>query len=438
MAFGASTLGSTTLSLACSLAVLGAQAAPAVAQQLDPPRTRPVPVAAAEPDADKSSGPDAGADAAPGANVAPSNSPSGSPSAGSTSASGGGLGTLKDRDRQFEQLARDVQHLEQEGRLLRRVVALIKPTVVHIDAERGSDEANRTAGRRPLEETGSGVIVEINHKHYILTNRHVIKSAPLGKIKIRLADGRQIAPTKAWADRGTDVAVLAINAPDVVTARIGNSDQLDIGDFVLAVGSPFGLSHSVTYGIISAKGRRDLQLGSETVSYQDFLQTDAAINPGNSGGPLINLRGEVVGLNTAIASSSGGNDGIGFSIPINMAIRVASQLVDRGQVVRAYLGVHLDVRFNEDAARRLGLAGSHGARVTQVTPKSPAADAKLQVDDVIVEFDGTPIADDNHLVNLVSLTPVGKAVPIQVWRKGKPITLEVSVTERERFEGPEK
>lgn len=343
-----------------------------------------------------------------------------------------GAGQAEDRDAQYERLGRDVTHLEAEGRLLKRVVSLVRPTVVHIDAERPEE------GRRPTEETGSGVIVAIGAKPYILTNRHVVKNARLEDIVIRTDDGRALNPTRVWADRGTDVAVLAVSANDLVVGRVGDSDALDIGDFVLAVGSPFGLSHSVTFGIISAKGRRDLQLGADGLSYQDFLQTDAAINPGNSGGPLLNLRGEVVGINTAIASSSGGNDGIGFSIPVNMAMAVARQLVERGVVVRAYLGVHLDSRFTEQGARRMGLPVGYGARVTQVTPNSPAAAARLLTDDVIVEFNGRRIRDDNSLVNFVSLTPVGTTVPVVLYRKGQKMTVEVTLTEREKFEGPER
>ncbi|MFO0906075.1 MAG: trypsin-like peptidase domain-containing protein [Pirellulales bacterium] len=325
-------------------------------------------------------------------------------------------------------IAKDVEHLEAQGRLLRRVVAFVKPTVVHIDAERPEE------GRRTSEETGSGIIVTIRDSYYVLTNRHVVKGARPNRIRIRTADGRLLTPAKVWADKATDIAVLALDAPKLTAAKVGDSNELDIGDFVLAVGSPFGLSHSVTFGIVSAKGRRDLQLGAETVSYQDFIQTDAAINPGNSGGPLMNLRGEVVGINTAIASSSGGNDGIGFSIPINMVMAVAEQLVQNGVVVRAYLGVHLDIRFNEETARRLGLPRVQGARVSQVTPNSPAAQARLKVDDVILEFNGTSINDDNHLVNLVSLTPVGKKAPLVIFREGQKLNLEITLTDRERFE----
>jgi serine protease Do len=191
----------------------------------------------------------------------------------------------------------------------------------------------------------------------------------------------------------------------------------------------------VTYGIISAKGRRDLSLGSEGLKFQDFLQTDAAINPGNSGGPLMNLRGEVVGINTAIASSSGGNEGIGFTIPINMASVVATQLVTQGKVTRAFLGVHLDSRFGPDAAARLGLPVSYGARVTGITPKSPADGSDVKIGDVILQFNGVRIEDDNHLVNLVSLTPVGQEVNVVVYREGKTHSVKVKVGYRSDYEG---
>jgi serine protease Do len=337
-----------------------------------------------------------------------------------------------DRERLAAQIAADVQHLENEGRLLRRVVAFIRPTVVHIDAERPEGE------RRTAEETGSGVVVRIKGQDFVLTNRHVIRNARVNKIRIRTADGRLLYPIKVWSDRGTDVAVLAMNAPNLVPAKVGDSADAELGDYVLAIGSPFGLSHSVTFGIISAKGRRDLQLGSETVSYQDFIQTDAAINPGNSGGPLMNLRGEVIGLNTAIASNSGGNDGIGFSIPINMAMAVAQQLIERGVVVRGYLGVHLDSRFSEETARRLGLDRVTGARVSQVTANSPAAIARILVDDVILEFDGKPIQDDNQLVNLVSLAGVGRTVPVVIQRRGQRMSVDITLTDRERFEATDR
>lgn len=340
-----------------------------------------------------------------------------------------------DRDRAFAEIAREVEALERQGSVLKRVVKLVKPSVVHIEARKGENEQGTGLGRRrPIDEAGSGVIFAHSGKWYVLTNRHVIKQAPLSGIKISLSDGRVMYPSKSWEDIGTDVAVLAVGERDLIPARIGDSDRIDIGDFVLAVGSPFGLSHSVTYGIISAKGRRDLQLGDDGVRFQDFLQTDAAVNPGNSGGPLLNLRGEVIGLNTAIASSSGGSEGIAFAIPANLAMYIAGQLIDRGSVSRAFLGVQLDSRFGPEAASRLGLAQPKGARVTGTTPQSPAEAAKLVVDDVVLEFNGTRVEDDSHLVNLVSHTPVGTEAAIIVFRQGKMMTLRVKVGDRSQFD----
>jgi serine protease Do len=255
----------------------------------------------------------------------------------------------------------------------------------------------------------------------------VITAATRPQIKIKLADGRIVYPAKVWEHADTDVAVMAVESENLVPARIGDSDDLEIGDFVLAVGSPFGLSHSVTYGIISAKGRRDLELGDGNVTYQDFVQTDAAINPGNSGGPLLNLRGEVVGINTAIASSSGGNEGIGFTIPVNVAMHVAEQLIETGKVGKAILGVRLDSTFKLEAAVRMGLPRLMGARVSEVIAQSAAEAAGIQQDDVIVRFNGANIENDIHLVERVGLTPTGRPIEMLILRDGRAITLRATL-----------
>jgi serine protease Do len=268
-----------------------------------------------------------------------------------------------------------------------------------------------------------------------LTNLHVVRDASTEDIRVRLDDGREFHPAKIWYDPDTDLAALAISAPHLVPARLGDSDQVEIGDFVLAFGSPFGLSHSVTFGIIGAKGRRDLALSSrQQLRIQEFLQTDAAINPGNSGGPLVNLRGEVIGINTAIASNSGGSEGIGFSIPINLALVVARQLAEKGLVEYAYLGVSWDSSFTPSVAAEMGLPQGGGARVKEVTPRSPAATAKLQAGDVLLRFNGTEIEDGTHLANLVGLTPVGKKLPVLVYRDGQSMTVHVILDERRRFD----
>ncbi|HZN33441.1 MAG TPA: trypsin-like peptidase domain-containing protein [Pirellulaceae bacterium] len=330
-------------------------------------------------------------------------------------------GAAAARDKLFAELAADVEELERRGNVLKRVVKLVRPSIVHIEAKRDADGSRLARGE--AEEAGSGVIIESHGKPYVLTNRHVIRYSTLAGIHVRLADSRILTPTRVWADPATDVALLSIAADDLVPARVGDSSKMEMGDFVLAVGSPFGLSHSVSYGIISAKGRRDLQLGDDGLQYQDFLQTDAAINPGNSGGPLLNLRGELIGINTAIASSSGANEGVGFAIPINMVMTIAGQLVEHGVVQRSYLGVRLDASF----------AQPQGARVSGITRNSPAELARILIGDVIVEFDGTRIEDDMHLINLVSLTPVNKEVEVRLLRNGRPVQVRLRVANRSQM-----
>jgi serine protease Do len=322
------------------------------------------------------------------------------------------------RQRMYEALGREVAALERQSNALKMVVKLMRPTVVHIEAEKMEPASVRYGRPDQIEEAGSGCVVKLNEQFYVLTNGHVIRSAKPENITIRLADGRELHPQRVWTDTKTDVAVMLVEAPNLVPAKIGNSSQLEIGDFVLAIGSPFGLSHSITFGIVSATNRWDFKLG-EGVEFQDFIQTDAAINPGNSGGPLINLRGEVIGMNTAIASNSGGNEGIGFSIPINLVMHIARQLIERNSVTRAHLGVVLDGDFGPAMAISVGLTRPRGARIKDVAPNSPAAAAKLQSGDVIVDYDGVRIDNDSHLINLVNLTEVGRDVPVVVFRNGK-------------------
>lgn len=337
-----------------------------------------------------------------------------------------------ERDRLYSQVQRDAELLERQSAQLRRLTQLIRPTVVHIDTKKPALRPKN--GKASEDEAGSGVITEIAGRMVVITNRHVINRADLDNITIRLDDGRELNPRRLWSDASTDIAVMEIEAEDLEAARLAEKDPVQIGDSVLAVGSPFGLSHSVTLGIVSAKGRRDLELGEEGVRFQDFIQTDAAINPGNSGGPLVNLRGEVVGLNTAIASNSGGSEGIGFAIPVSMVMFVTRQLVETGTVSRAYLGVTLDRTFTQRTAQRLGMVRTVGARVSGVTKGSPADTAGLVPDDVIIEFDGSPIEDDDHLVSLVSVTPTDRTVSLVVFRNRERLTLQMPVASREQFE----
>jgi serine protease Do len=323
--------------------------------------------------------------------------------------------------------------LQAGSELLAKIAKVTLNTVVHIQSER------KTAKRGVVEETGSGVIVEADRARglYVVTNRHVVDGAALDNISISLSDGRVLRPEQVWSDKETDVAVLKINANNVPVARWGDSNKVEIGHMVLAMGSPFGLSQSLTYGIISAKGRRSLKLGESSeieVINQDFLQTDAAINPGNSGGPLANLQGLIIGINTAIATNSGGNEGIGFSIPSNLVRKVMNELLAKGKVTRAYLGVKLDSDFNAATIQRLKLDRVRGARVVEVYKDTPAQRSGLKFDDVVVSFDGVEVQDENHLINLVSLSDVSRKIKVVLFREGKYMTIEVEVDDRSQFE----
>jgi len=319
---------------------------------------------------------------------------------------------------------------------LKKVVAWTAPSVVHIEAKKftPSDERLFTGGRDSsrsveTEEAGAGIVFQHRQRCFVLTNRHVVHGSQPEHIFIQLHDGTFYYPIRVWDDPKTDLAVMELPNSQVRTADIGDSETMGVGDFVVAIGSPFGLNHSVSYGIISATGRRNLDLGKSGVVYQDFLQTDAAINPGNSGGPLINLQGQVIAINTAIASNSGGNDGIGFSIPIKMAMQVATDLIDHGRVRRAFLGVTLDSQYSAKTAASLGLQTVYGARILRVGPETPAARAGLQVGDVILEFNERQVRDDSHLVLMVSQAPTDRTLPLTLFRNGQRLAFSIRLIE---------
>lgn len=267
---------------------------------------------------------------------------------------------------------------------------------------------------------GSGFV--IGEDGLILTNNHVIEDA--SKIVVTLEDEKKYDAEVVGRDDKTDIALIRINpGRKLRVVELGDSDALKVGEWVIAIGNPFGLSHTVTAGIVSAKGRY-LQQGN----YDDFIQTDAAINPGNSGGPLINMRGEVVGINTAIFSRTGGNIGIGFAIPINLARELIPQLREKGRVIRGWLGVKIQ-KVTPEIAEHFGMEKPEGALVAEVIPGTPAEDAGLQVGDVIVEFDGQKVRESNDLPRIVARTRPGKKVRVKVLREKRLKTIEVEVGE---------
>lgn len=270
----------------------------------------------------------------------------------------------------------------------------------------------------PTEGHGSGFIIDASG--VILTNAHVIDGAD--KVIVHLHDGSEVKAASWEADARSDVAIVRIETDNALPVlALGNSDLMQVGDWVLAAGNPFDVGVTVTAGIISATGR-----GPGINERENYLQTDAAINPGNSGGPLVNLNGEVVGINTAISTSSGGYDGVGFAIPVNMARWVAEQLIESGEVRRAYLGVALDELTN-DLREAFNVPLGQGALVARVMPNTPAQKAGVQEGDIVLEIAGQPVKDRAHLQGIVEALPVDKEYPLQVLRDGEKVMLNVTL-----------
>jgi serine protease Do len=274
----------------------------------------------------------------------------------------------------------------------------------------------------PQQGVGSGVIV--SEDGYILTNNHVVAGAD--EVTVTLASDRDVPARVVGTDPMSDLAVVRVQEKHLPAATLGDSDNLRIGEWVVAAGNPFGLRDTVTAGIVSAKGRSNVRIAE----YEDFIQTDAAINPGNSGGPLIDLHGRVVGINTAIATRNGGNDGVGFAIPVNMAKSVMDSLIHNGQVVRGWLGVAIQP-LDEALAKSFGYDSTEGALIGDVLPNSPAEDAGLKAGDIVVKFGDIKIHDMQQLRNLAAATEPGTTVRIEVIRNGQPETVQLEVTQRE-------
>ena len=318
------------------------------------------------------------------------------------------------------------------------------PAVVHIEVTRSQEvrrptmpfegdpffrffqDPQRTPRKfkRELRGLGTGMITDA--QGHILTNNHVVGGA--SKVQVLLADGTRFEARVVGTDPKTDLAVVKIDAKKTLPhVRFGDSDAVEVGEWVIAIGHPRGLDQTVTTGIISAKHRRGI---TDPSGYQDFLQTDAAINPGNSGGPLLNLRGEVVGVNAAIASTSGGFEGIGFAIPSNMAAYISRELIARGKVERGWLGVSVQ-DLTHELSRTMGIEGTRGALISEVHKASPAEKAGLKQGDVVVAYNGKEIRDASQLRNEAASSPIGREVKVTVLREGKKRELPVRIESME-------
>ena len=274
---------------------------------------------------------------------------------------------------------------------------------------------------RPFQSAGSGVIFDAK-SGYIVTNAHVVENA--SEITVTLQDGRDLKADVVGSDEPSDVAVLKVKSDGLIQISLGDSSRVEVGDFAVAIGNPFGLAHTVTSGIISGLSRS----GINPDGYEDFIQTDASINPGNSGGALVNLRGELIGINTAILSRSGGNIGIGFAIPVNMAHSVMDQLIKYGSVKRGLLGVSM-YTVTPDIAKSLGLKNSEGALVSQVVDGSPAQKAGIHTGDVIVSVNNQPVKSNGELRNAIGLLRVGDKVEVGLLREGKPLRVTAIIAD---------
>ena len=277
---------------------------------------------------------------------------------------------------------------------------------------------------RQFQSAGSGVIVDAKNG-YIITNHHVVENA--SEITITLLDNRTFSAKVIGSDEGADVAVLQAKQPNLTAMPLGDSAKLEVGDYVVAIGNPFGLQHTVTAGIVSALGRSDIN--PESNGYEDFIQTDASINPGNSGGALVNLRGELVGVNSAILSRTGGNIGIGFAIPVNMVRSVMDQLIKYGQVKRGVLGVQL-YSVNADIAKEFGLTETTGALVAGVAQGSAAERAGIKTGDIITSLNGVTMKSSGELRNAIGMLHVGDKVDLGLLREGKPRKVTALIAER--------
>jgi serine protease Do len=315
---------------------------------------------------------------------------------------------LNEREEQLQELIEDHADSPNDPELLEQLRELLRD-------RRALERRREQLHERLMEGTGSGIIYDSDG--YILTNDHVVGRR--SEIRVQLWDDREVEAAVVGTDPESDLALIKINAPDLHPLPLGDSDAMQVGDWVLAVGAPFGLSHTVTHGIVSARGRTNINTGRRSLVYQDFIQTDAAINPGNSGGPLLNVRGEVVGINTAIATNGEAyNAGVAFTIPSNMAAKIAERLKAEGEVARGWLGVQMG-ELTEADRRLLGITDGRGVLVNGVLEGEPADRAGLQVEDIVLSINDVPVSSSPEMLGVIADVFPGEAARFEVFHYGE-------------------
>ena len=332
----------------------------------------------------------------------------------------------QDENRQQEEFRAAAEHFEKLGTLFRQSAERAAPAIISIRVTQTRSIGRNRPTRMTVEESGSGIVATIAEKQVILTNRHVIEDADDKSVLILTHDRRILTPVKITTNEDFDLAVIEVAEKLPPSARFGDSDQVRVGDIVLAIGNPFGLDRSISMGVISAVGRRHVPGASGAVPRIGFFQTDAAVNPGSSGGMLINLRGEVIGVLTAIATQGGGSEGVAFVMPINAVLRVAEQLVRTGTVLKPQVGFGFESTFTPEDRRKLGIDRLIGAKINKIAPDTPAEQAGLKVGDVVLSFGNTEVEDEVHVMYLVAQLEIGKPAILRVRRNNE--TLEVTVT----------
>ncbi|MDR2169550.1 MAG: trypsin-like peptidase domain-containing protein [Planctomycetaceae bacterium] len=322
--------------------------------------------------------------------------------------------------------------LEKSGEVISQSAKYVSPSIVHIEVKRlRAAQSSRVRESRnvqiEVEDSGSGFIVRLGGKDYVITNQHVVGGVEIDSIVIHTSDRRMLTPKQIHTNNEFDLAVIEMDAK-LTPADIGDSDKVRVGDLILTIGSPYGLERSVTMGIVSATSRRKIPASNGQAPTCEFFQIDAATNPGNSGGPVLNIRGEVVGVITAIATTGGGSEGIAFAIPINAVLKIAKQIANGGIALRPYIGVGFDHIFGTKEHKKIGLDRLIGAHISRVIPDSPASEANIQVGDVVINFGNIEVEDGYHLNNLICQAEIGKPVELTIRRNKKNIKINVTPT----------